>query len=170
MSGTVADGFKNSFTRACRNSVATRKKLALGVGLAMLGATCALAQTELATGPFTESQIDSGRKIYVKNCASCHQANLAGQGDAFALAGSQFMAGWGNRTTQDLFKLIQSSMPKDAPGSLEDQSAADVTAFILRANGAKPGPMTFLRAPPLRISLIANGIAPGEMNAGAPRP
>jgi mono/diheme cytochrome c family protein len=149
-----------------------RKKLALGAGLAVLGAAYAmthdaLAQTELATGPFTESQIDNGRKIYLARCASCHQANLAGQGDALALAGSQFLAGWGNRTTQDLFKLTQSSMPKNAPGSLDDQSYADVTAFILHANGAKPGPMTFLRAPPLRISLIANGIAPGDLNAGA---
>jgi len=94
---------------------------------------------------------------------------LAGQGDAFALAGSQFLAGWGNRTTQDLLKLIQSSMPKNEPGSLDDQSTADVTAFIFHANGAKSGPMTFLRAPPLRISLIANGIAPGDTGA-APRP
>jgi mono/diheme cytochrome c family protein len=145
------------------------KKLILGAGLAVLCTTHAGAQTELATGPFTKSQIDSGRKVYVTRCASCHQANLAGQGDAFALAGSQFLAGWGNRTTQDLFKLIQSSMPKNEPGSLDDQSTADVTAFILHANGAKSGPMTFLRAPPLRISLIANGIAPGDTGA-APRP
>ena len=146
------------------------RKLVLGTGLAALSAACAWAQTELATGPFTESQIDNGRKIYGTRCAGCHQANLAGQGDALALAGSQFMAGWSNRTTQDLFKLIQSSMPKGEPGSLDDQSYADVTAFILYANGAKPGPMTFLRAPPLRISLIANGIAPGDLNTGASSP
>ena len=146
-----------------------RKNLALGLGVAALSAVCALAQTELATGPFTDNQIEAGRKVYVTRCASCHQANLAGQGDAFALVGSQFLAGWGNRTTQDLFKLIQSSMPKNAPGDLDDQSTANVTAFILYANGAKPGPMNFLAAPPLRISLIANGIAPGDIGA-APRP
>ena len=117
----------------------------LGALVALYGA-CALAQTELATGPFTEGQIDNGRKVFVARCAGCHQANLAGQGNALPLAGSQFMAGWSNRTTQDLFKLIQSSMPKNEPGSLDDQSAADVTAFILHANGAKSGPMTFLRA------------------------
>ena len=89
---------------------------------------------------------------------------MAGKGDALALAGSQFMAGWSNRTTQDLYKLIQASMPQNAPASLDDQSAANVTAFILYANGAKPGPMVFLAAPPLRISLIANGIAPGDLD------
>jgi mono/diheme cytochrome c family protein len=138
------------------------KKLVLGTGLAGFCAAYALAQTELATGPFTDSQIDNGRKVYTARCAGCHQANLAGQGEALPLAGRPFMAGWSNRTTQDLYNLIQSSMPKNAPGSLDDQSYADVTAFILYANGAKPGPMTFLRAPPLRISLIANGIAPGD--------
>ena len=135
--------------------------------MAAVCAAYAWAQTELATGPFTDNQIEAGRKVYTARCASCHRANLAGQGDAFALAGSQFLAGWGNRTTQDLFKLIQSSMPKNAPGDLDDQSTANVTAFILHENGAKPGPMTFLRAPPLRISLIANGIAPGDVDTGA---
>jgi mono/diheme cytochrome c family protein len=149
-----------------------RGVMVLGLGAAALSALLtphALAQTELATGPFTANQIEAGRKVYMARCASCHQANLAGQGDAFALAGSQFLAGWGNRTTQDLFKLIQSSMPKNEPGSLDDQSTANLTAFILHENGAKPGPMSFLAAPPLRISLIANGIAPGDTGA-APRP
>ena len=168
MSGMAAGGFRSLFTRACRNSVAIAKKLVLGLVGAVLSAAYALAQTELATGPFTPNQIEAGRKVYVTRCASCHQANLAGQGDAWPLAGSQFMAGWGNRTTQDLFKLIQSSMPKNAPGDLDDQSAANVTAFILHENGAKPGPMSFLVAPPLRISLIANGIAPGDLDTAAP--
>lgn len=147
------------------------KKLILSVGLVVLGVPYASAQTELATGPFTANQIEPGRKVYLTRCATCHQADLAGQGDALALAGSQFLAGWGNRTTRDLYNLIQSTMPKDASGSLDEQSTANVTAFILYANGAKPGPMVFSVAPPLRISLIANGIAPGDVNTGAaPRP
>src|SRR3954463_452739 len=94
-------------------------QLVLGLGTAALGAALtqhAMAQTELATGPFTANQIEDGRKVYMARCASCHQANLAGHGGARPVAGSQFMAGWGNRTTQDIFKQIQSSMPKNAPG------------------------------------------------------
>jgi cytochrome c len=127
-----------------------------------------MAQTELATGPFTDSQVEQGRKVYAARCSTCHLPSLAGQGDAGALVGTQFMRGWFNRTTQDLYKLIHSSMPKTDPGSLDDQSAANVTAFILRANGARSGPMMFLAAPPLRLSLIANGIAPGDFDPGAP--
>jgi cytochrome c len=137
----------------------------------MLWAAYAVAQTEVATGPFTEAQVEEGRKLYATRCAACHLSSMAGQGDALPLAGSQFMAGWSNRTTQDLYNLIHASMPKDAPGSLDDQAYANVTAFILHANGAKAGPTAFLAAPPLRIGLIANGIAPGDIGtAPAPPP
>ena len=139
-------------------------KFAIGAGLAALCSAYALAQTDLATGPFTAAQSEAGRKAYVTHCAACHQANLSGQGNALALAGRPFMAGWSNRTSQDLYKLIHASMPTGAPGSLEDETYASLTAFILHANGAKPGPTAFLRAPPLRIDLIANGIAPGDLD------
>lgn len=144
------------------------KKLALGAGLAILCAAYAMAQTEVATGPFTAGQVEEGRKIYMARCAACHLPTMAGQGDALPLAGYQFMAGWSNRTSQDLYSLIRSSMPKNAPGGLDDQSYANVTAFILHANGAKPGPTAFLQAPPLRIGLVANGIAPGDLNMPLP--
>jgi cytochrome c len=140
----------------------------LATVFAAVCAAHAMAQTELATGPFTAAQMEDGRKVYMARCAACHLPTLRGQGDALALAGSQFMAGWSNRTTQDLYTLIHSSMPQNAPDSLDDQSYANVTAFILHANGAKPGPMAFLAAPPLRISLIANGVAPGDLGLDAP--
>jgi mono/diheme cytochrome c family protein len=143
------------------------KKLGLGAGLALLWAGYAMAQTEVATGPFTEAQVEDGRKLYVTRCASCHLPGLIGQGEALPLAGSQFMAGWSNRSTQDLYKLIQASMPKEAPGSLEERDYANVTAFILHANGAKAGPTGFLAAPSLRIGLIANGIAPGDIGTAS---
>ena len=141
---------------------------AMTAALTTLCGARAVAQTELATGPFTTDQIEAGRKAYTMSCATCHQANLQGQGDALPLAGRRFMAGWQTRTSQDLYNLIQTSMPQGAPNSLDDQTYANVTAFILYANGAKPGPTLFLRAPPLPIGLIANGIAPGDLNTGTP--
>jgi mono/diheme cytochrome c family protein len=114
------------------------RTLGFAAGLTALCAVPAMAQTELATGPFTAAQSEAGRKAYITHCAACHQANLSGQGEALALAGRPFMAGWSNRTSQDLYKLIHASMPKGAPGSLEDETYANLTAFILHANGAKP--------------------------------
>jgi mono/diheme cytochrome c family protein len=138
--------------------------LGLSAGLAAFCGVYALAQTEIATGPFTAAQSAAGRKAYMTHCAACHQASLQGQGDSSPLAGRQFMAGWVNRTSQDLYNVIHGSMPKAAPNSLDDETYASLTAFILHANGAKPGPTLFLRAPPLRIGLIANGIAPGDLD------
>lgn len=139
------------------------KTLLWGIGLATLCAATALAQTEVATGPFTAAQVEEGRKIYFARCVACHLPAMGGQGDALPLAGYQFMAGWKSRTTQGLYDLIHTSMPKDAPGSLDEQSAANVTAYILHENGGKAGPTPFLQAPPLRIDLIANGIAPSDL-------
>jgi mono/diheme cytochrome c family protein len=142
-------------------------KLARGIGLAALCAASAMAQTELATGPFTLAESEAGQKAYRTHCATCHQANLSGQGNALPLAGRQFMAGWSTRTSRDLYDLIHKSMPAGAPNSLDDQTYANLTAFILHANGGKPGPTPFLRAASLPVNLIANGIAPGDLNLSA---
>jgi cytochrome c5 len=144
------------------------RSLALSAGLAVFCAVYAMAQTEVATGPFTAPEVELGQKGYMLRCAACHQTNLQGQGEALPLAGRQFMAGWANRTSQELYGLIHASMPVGAPNSLDDQTYADLTAFILHANGAKSGPTAFLAAPPLRIGLIANGIAPGDLDLSAP--
>ena len=143
-------------------------KFVWGIGLTALGAGYALAQTELAPGPFTAAESEAGQKAYMARCASCHQANLSGQGEALPLAGRQFMAGWSTRTSHDLYDLMHKSMPVGAPNSLDDQTYANLTAFILHANGAIPGPTPFLRAASLPMSLITNGIAPGDLNLSAP--
>ena len=133
-------------------------KFACGAGLAVLCAGYAVAQTEVATGPFTAAESEAGQKAFMARCAACHQPNM----------GRQFMAGWSTRTSRDLYDLIHASMPVGTPNSLDDQTYANLTAFILHANGAKPGPTPFLRAASLRISLIANGIAPGDLDLSAP--
>jgi len=51
------------------------------------------AQT-LPQGPFSNAQATAGRAAYAANCASCHEANLAGSGDQVPLAGPTFMAAW----------------------------------------------------------------------------
>jgi len=135
-------------------------KLVLGAGLAVLFGAYAVAQTEVATGPFTAAESEAGQKAFTARCASCHQPNM----------GRQFMAGWSTRTSRDLYDLIHASMPVGAPNSLDDQTYANLTAFILHANGAKPGPTPFLRAASLRVGLIANGIAPGDLDLDAPAP
>jgi len=143
------------------------KHLVLGASLLGIGAV--FAQENLPPGPFTAGQVAAGRTAFMTSCAACHQANLSGQGDALPLAGRQFLSGWSGRTTADLYNLIHASMPANAPGSLSAPAYADITAFILYANGAKAGPVALMPATAVRIGSIANGSAPADLAGAAPR-
>jgi alcohol dehydrogenase (cytochrome c) len=145
------------------------RQLALGVTVLGLCAAFAVAQENPPSGPFTAEQVAAGRTAFMTSCAACHQANLAGQGDALPLAGRQFISGWSGRTTADLYNLIHASMPANAPGSLSAQAYANITAFILYANGAKPGSAPLTATTAVRIGSIANGTAPADFAGAAPR-
>ena len=89
-----------------------------------------------APGPFTAAQADSGRQLYLANCASCHGAELAGPP---ALKGQAFMGNWGGQTTNALYDKIRTSMPPEAPGSLGPDNYSAVVAYLLQQNGQTPG-------------------------------
>ena len=101
-----------------KKSVSVVALLAAGAGVF---AGVSLAQ---APAPFTAAQAEAGRAAYAANCMSCHQANLAGEGDALPLAGKTFIAAWGKRTTADLYNTIHNSMPYGRPGSLDAKTYA----------------------------------------------
>src|SRR5690348_8643571 len=134
----------------------------LMAGAGVLGTTV-LAQTP---GPFTAAQADAGRAAYAANCISCHQANLAGEGDALPLAGKTFIAAWRNRSTADLYNTIRTSMPYGNPGSLDAATYANLVAFILQANGATPGSTAFTPATAVKISTVASGTVPADIQRG----
>src|SRR5438067_11470516 len=97
-------------------------KKAIVAAMAMAGAAIAVAShvsAQPAAGPFTAAQADAGRATYIANCMSCHQANMAGEGDALPLVGRTFIAAWQNRSTKDLYDTIHASMPYGNPGSLD---------------------------------------------------
>jgi alcohol dehydrogenase (cytochrome c) len=137
--------------------------LALLAAGAILAGGNVLAQTP---GPFTAAQADAGRNAYATNCMSCHQANMAGEGDALPLAGKTFIAAWGNRSTADLYNTIRTSMPYGNPGSLNAATYASLVAFILQANGATPGSSAFAPTAAVKISTIASGTVPNDIRRG----
>ncbi len=138
----------------------------------------ASAQQPARTGPFTAEQANAGRALYQTTCSSCHLSNLQGTFEALPLAGANFMNTWRNRTTSDLFTKIRTSMPLSNPGSLTDQDAVDLVAYILQANGATPGTQSLAPETMVPIGAVATGGAPasapqtpGAMPApGAPAP
>ena len=58
------------------------------------------------------------------------------------------MGNWEGLSLGDLYERIRISMPQDSPGSLSRQTNADITAFMLKANGYSAGPneLTVMKA------------------------
>ncbi|HKD47638.1 MAG TPA: cytochrome c [Rhizomicrobium sp.] len=124
-----------------------------------LQSVAAAAQT-INPGPFTEAQTVTGRQGYRTYCASCHGDDLSGKG-APALAGKEFAASQiGQLTTAQLYAYIQSTMPYDQSGSLTSEMYLNILAFILEANGAKPGDQTLTPATSVKVGDIITGIPP----------
>src|SRR5262245_17189414 len=111
------------------------------LGLAALAATAfsVIGIAGQQQGAFTAAQATAGAAAYKTNCAGCHQADLRGQGTAAQLAGAEFRSSWGNRSTRELQSFMQLTMPPGAPGSLGAETYANIAAFILQSNGARPG-------------------------------
>jgi alcohol dehydrogenase (cytochrome c) len=107
---------------------------ALGISIAI-----ASAQQPVRTGPFTTEQASAGRATYQATCSACHLPDMKGTFEAPPLSGANFMNMWRIRPTSDLFSRIRNTMPITDPGSLSDQEALNLVAFILQANGAVAG-------------------------------
>jgi mono/diheme cytochrome c family protein len=118
---------------------------ALGALLALSGAAVVLAPSgwaqgsAAATATYTEAQADRGDDAYAENCSGCHGATLGGEGEAPGLIGSGFRTRWFSETALPFFAYISTSMPQQAPGSLEPQTYADIMAYIMQRNGYPGG-------------------------------
>ena len=84
---------------------------------------------------FTTEQAAAGRATFETYCAQCHGPNLRQMPNAI-LAGPEFAAKWGERSTADLLAQIRSTMPPDRPGALAESEYVGVIAHILQSNGA----------------------------------
>jgi S-disulfanyl-L-cysteine oxidoreductase SoxD len=90
-------------------------------------------------GVYSTAQATRGEAIYTRSCASCHQADLSGDGQTPALVGKDFNMDFTDTTIGDLYDRTKISMPADKPGSLTPSEAVDVIAFILSKGGFPAG-------------------------------
>src|SRR3984957_13283351 len=121
----------------------------IALGAVTIFAPRASAQGQSASsGVFTQDQANAGHSAYALSCAGCHRADLGGNG---------IMTSFGGKSTKDLYNFIASSMPGGAPGSLSEDQYTNITAYLLRANGAKPGTASFSKNTDVKVSTIANG-------------
>ncbi len=152
-----------------RNGYA-RRRWAAAVGFAAmvpaLGMAAPSAAQAPADGVYTAAQAESGRAIYERECAACHQTNLQGSFEAPQLAGESFLQFWGDLSPGDLLVRISGSMPPEAASPLTDEAYLDVVAYLLQANGAPAGGTALTDATPVAIGTVATGASPAVALAG----
>ncbi|MBL8213283.1 MAG: c-type cytochrome, partial [Bryobacterales bacterium] len=112
---------------------------------------------------FTAEQALAGRQAYLGNCASCHLPSLAGRNEAHPLTGANFLNVWRDRTVLQLTRYMQQTMPPGNAGGLGEDTYVALSAFILEANGAKPGAEPMIANSRIRIGAVANGQMPPEL-------
>jgi alcohol dehydrogenase (cytochrome c) len=110
----------------------------------------AVAQSGVTPGIYTAAQAQRGREAYALRCADCHGPNLEGAG-APALAGPAFRKVWGrpNRTIDDLFYIVRTTMPRPSSGSLSTDQYLDLLAYLLQQNGLPAGAEPLVASPRL---------------------
>ena len=116
----------------------TWNRLLLFTGLALIWVTTS-AQSPTTAGVYTEAQAANGKKSYDRYCADCHHMSLKGSGHGPELAGPNFLAKWGARSTAKFISYSAKLMPPEAPGSLSESTMVDIVAHILRVNGSVAG-------------------------------
>jgi alcohol dehydrogenase (cytochrome c) len=117
----------------------------------------------------TLQQAEAGRTMYQGRCSSCHAPDLGGS-EAPQLSGATFQASWGTRTARELVVYIQTTMPPGATGSLSEEAAVNLAAFILAANGAAPGNQALTAAATFPIRSVASGRPAIALQAGGRGP
>ena len=85
-------------------------------------------------------QVAHGKALFNDRCASCHGMRMEGGDVAPTLRSPSFTSEWRGRPASDLVRRIRTTMPQNAPGTLDAVQAAAVTAAILRANDLHAGP------------------------------
>src|SRR5262245_946833 len=121
----------------------------IGIGFVVVGAiaTSLFAQQPSSSNPFTAAQAGSGRVVYDARCASCHQPDLRGAGEAPSLSGASFRSRWLTRTPEELTAYVQAAMPPTG-ARLSGVEAINVTAFLVTTNRTLNGTPTPAAAPP----------------------
>ncbi|MEP6763421.1 MAG: c-type cytochrome [Gemmatimonadaceae bacterium] len=101
-------------------------------GFALTISTKADAQTDsLAATTINDDQMKRGFTVFNKVCLECHTKS--------DITGADFKIKWTTRPVFDLFNVIHTTMPDNAPGTLSIDQYLDVVAYLLRVNGAPGG-------------------------------
>jgi alcohol dehydrogenase (cytochrome c) len=124
----------------------TVRRFVLAGAIVLLASDLAFAQTApRLPAAFTAAQAARGKEVYAAECASCHGVRL-NEGVAVPLAGRAFLQKWSHPlvTLDDLFYVIQTTMPKNRGNALPAADYAAVTAYVMEQNGYPAGGQSLL--------------------------
>lgn len=96
--------------------------------------------TGSSNGAYSIEQTEQVVDLYIGDCASCHGTNLRGTEGGSSLVGSGFLSKWKNKSVGDLFNYTKTTMPLSNPGVYDDETYANLVAYLLRFNKYKSGP------------------------------
>lgn len=141
-------------------------RVAAIVAVVGLGAARVLgAPAPAAVGPFTAAQAKAGQAAYRRYCERCHGPDLAAGRDVPPIAGADFINRWRRRTAGELFQYIQRTMPPESSGDAGYEVDLCIVAFILEANGARPGNVALTTTTEVPIGTVADGRMPPTVRA-----
>ena len=99
----------------------------------------ALAARLEAADPTPSPDYSALEALFTQHCLDCHGSNLDnGEFGGPPLKGSSFARHWDAANVAALFSFMRAKMPPDRPGQLNDETYADLIAYILGENGFKP--------------------------------
>jgi mono/diheme cytochrome c family protein len=87
--------------------------------LAVFVTAFAQGSTSVLDGVYTRAQAERGEAVYSASCIGCHEGQDA---DGPELTGRVFLDRWREDTLEPLFTFIKTTMPGNAPGSLDDRA------------------------------------------------
>jgi mono/diheme cytochrome c family protein len=105
-------------------------------------------------GAYTAAQAAAGAKTYAARCSACHGVNLRGV-NAPALVGNAFTSQWTNEPASDVYTMMTSNMPLDAPGSLKPAEYLAILAYILQQNKYPAGSTPLTQANLKSIKIVS---------------
>jgi hypothetical protein len=76
------------------------------------------------------------------------------------LAGPYFIARWGIRNTQDLSQRIKEAVGGFPPDGTNDETFLKITAYVLKINGARPGPQKLTSNTAVEVNVVTGKALP----------
>src|SRR5438876_10796769 len=119
-----------------------KRHFVVAIAVALCGATLTPAAQEtaktVADRVYTDAQATRGAAVYESACTQCHRADLGGATGP-ALKEQRFTRQFAGKDLRTLFTKVATTMPRNAPGSLDDNVSLDVVAYLLKENGFPAG-------------------------------